>query len=192
MLLRCIAITVTALTGIGLTACNGDDDETRPDASATTATTPGDDTTTSLPNSVPESDWDPGALVVAEGLAQDIRDGDVACDTYTVDDYALLAIDFANRIPIPLASTSCVGPGGEDFTFEVFADEVERENFVASKLQVICATVAEGGIDFPGLPTVEGPRWLIEPDEDGTAQLLADLVGGGFVLRTCPTATSST
>src|SRR5687768_5916894 len=65
--------------------------------------------------------------------------------------------------------SSCTGAGGEDFTFEVFADETARDNFLATKQQLLCTQAEKQEIDFPGFPYVEGSVWLIEPDEAGSA-----------------------
>ncbi len=166
-----------ALVAVALAACSGDDDSDDTSEAPTTTTAV-----------VAAGGWDDAALATAEALAQEVRDGGIDCDDYTVDDYASLAADYEGRIPLPLASTHCTGPGGEDLTFEVFADETARANFVATKMQVICTTSVQESIPFPGLPYVEGATWLIEPDEEGTSRALADVVGGGDAkLDTCPT-----
>jgi len=176
---RRVALTLLAVVVFG--ACGGDDDDDAAEAPDSTSTT----TSTSTTVAEGEVGWDPAALTTAEELAQQIKDGGVACDDFAADDYELLASDFEDRLPLPLVSAACVGPGGEDFTFEVFEGPDARETFIASKLQLICTTANEEEINFPGLPIVTGSDWIIEPDEEGTADALAAIVGGEAALHTC-------
>ena len=82
--------------------------------------------------------------------------------------------------------SSCTGAGGEDFTFEVFADETARDNFLATKQQLLCTQAEKQEIDFPWFPYVEGSVWLIEPDEAGSANAIAAVVDGESKMSTCP------
>jgi hypothetical protein len=167
---RLIAAGFVALLTVA--ACSSDEGD---DDAASTTTTVATDT-----------GWDAAALVTAEQLATTIREADVECADYEVTQYEPIAIDYEDKLPLPLAMSSCVGPGAEDFTFEVFADGEARANFMATKMQLLCTEAAENDVDFPGLPYVEGQNWLIEPDSEGSANFLADTVGGEAVFEQCP------
>jgi hypothetical protein len=174
-------LAVGLVATLALSACSGDDD----DSSNTTTIAPS--TTAAATDG-----WDDAALTTAEELSRRIADGGLDCDDYVVTDYGVIAADYADKLPLPTAMSSCTGPGGEDFTFEVFADEIARDNFLATKQQLLCTEAAEREIDFPGFPYVEGSAWLIEPDEEGSANAIADLVDGESKMSTCPDAPTST
>ena len=176
---RFLAIGLIAIAA--LTACSGDDDDASP------ATTTAPSTTSAATRS---SGWDDDALARAENLSQQIADADIDCDEYTVTDYGVIAGDYQDKLPLPAAMSSCTGPGGEDFTFEVFADEIARGNFLATKQQLLCTEAAQQELEFPGFPYVEGSTWLIEPDEAGSADAIATIVKGESKMATCPDSSS--
>jgi hypothetical protein len=170
---RFLAIGLIAISA--LTACSGDDD----DVSKTT-------TTPSTTEANDTSGWDSDALATAEKLAKQLPKGELRCDEYTVTDYGVIAGDYKDKLPLPAGMSSCTGPGGEDFTFEVFADETARDNFIATKQQLLCTQAAKQELAFPGFPYVEGSTWLIEPDEAGSADAIAGIVEGESKLAGCP------
>jgi len=66
----------------------------------------------------------------------------------------------------------------------VFADEHHEERFVTAKLALLCKVAAKSKIEF-ALTYVDGPRWIIEPDEKETADELARLLGASTRQRPC-------
>jgi hypothetical protein len=132
------------------------------------------------------SGWDAAALASAAALAEAIRTAGVACDAYEVWDYDSVFEDYAGKLPMPAAMATCRGPGGEDLTFEVFRDAAARTRFMVTKMQRICTTAASKGMKFPGLPFVEGDRWVIEPDAEATSNRLAEILDAVAELATCP------
>jgi hypothetical protein len=167
---------VTLLLAAALAACGGGDGE--PSSSATGAAAP------VKPATRPR--WDPRALATARALADRIRDAGVACDGYEPWNRALIAKDYHDKLPLPDAMAACTGPAGEDLTFEVFADGARRDDFLVAKMRLVCTTAKARRLGFPGLPFVEGDAWVIEPDEEATADKLAEILGAASKLATCP------
>jgi hypothetical protein len=132
------------------------------------------------------SGWDPAALASAAALAEAIRTAGLACDGYEVWDHGSILRDYAEKLPMPAAMATCAGAGGEDLTFEVFADRAARDRFMVTKMQRICTTAASQGLKFPGLPFVQGDAWVIEPDDEATARRLAEALHAAAQLATCP------
>lgn len=130
--------------------------------------------------------WDPAALASADALAGRIRRAGVTCDGWDVWDHDAIRRDYAGRLPVPAAMAACVGPDGEDLTFEVFADRAARDAFMVTKMRHVCTTAASQRAAFPGLPFVEGDAWIIEPDDEATARRLAEALGASARLATCP------
>ena len=156
-------------------------------ASVTTARTD-DSVLASAETTSLDRGWDPAALVKARDLATAVAVGGVVCGDHSPSDHVEIAASYGKRLPVPAAMTTCVGPADEDITFEVFADEDARDDFVASKLYVICRAAQKKGLRMPELNYVEGPDWLIEPDEPATADRLASILGGESKRQTCPEA----
>ena len=169
---------------VGLAACGDPDRSTSTIPAAEPGAVPGSD--------APGGRWDPAALATGERLAATIRAAGIACDGYEVWDYGATAAGYERKLPLPAAITSCSGPGGEDFTFEMFGDEDARDNFRATKLQLVCSRAEQQGLGLFELVYVEGDAWLIEPDEEDTAKRLAEILGAQAKLGSCPPAGSGT
>jgi hypothetical protein len=146
----------------------------------------GSDEATTVGGAGARSGWDRAAVESAAALAERVRAAGVACDEYEVWDYDTIFRDYAQKVPMPAAMATCTGPGGEDLTFEVFADQDARDRFMVTKMQRICATAASKGFKYLGLPFVEGDAWFIEPDEEETARRLAEILGARWQLALCP------
>jgi hypothetical protein len=146
----------------------------------------GGDDATPVGGAGARSGWDRAALESAAALAERIRTAGLACDEYEVWDYDSIFRDYAQKVPMPAAMATCSGPGGEDFTFEVFTDQDARDRFMVTKMQRICTTAASKGLNYPGLPFVQGHNWFIEPDEEATARRLAEVLDAKWQLALCP------
>jgi hypothetical protein len=132
--------------------------------------------------------WDPAALAAAERLAGAIRAAEMPCDGFAPWDHAAVAADYAQKLPVPAAMARCIGPDGEDLTFEIFADAKARDDFLATKLHLLCERARMQGMALPALPYVEGDAWLVEPDEGTTADRLAPILHGKAKRTSCSPA----
>lgn len=165
------AILIIAL--VGLMACGEDDRVPTPTAAAQTTRPPG-------------AAWNASAAATATRLAHSLRAGGIACDDYAPSNYSAIASDYDRRLPLPAAMSTCTSADGEDLTFEIFTDIKARDDFMATKLLLVCTNASEQGIVFPGFPYVEADAWLIEPDAEDTARKVAEIIGGTFKLAFCP------
>lgn len=174
---RLAATAVCAALALG--ACTSGGDRSAADTAASD-TRPAEVPTTS-------TGWNPQALARAHALADALVAGGLACDDRREWDRAAVAADYGKRLPVPAAMSRCVGPDGEDLTFEVFADDDARDDFYASKLYLVCRSARTRGLE-PRLAYVEGPGWLIEPDEPDTADRIAAILHADSKVGTCPPA----
>jgi hypothetical protein len=129
--------------------------------------------------------WTPTALHAGDDLATKIAASTVGCAEYAPSPFDAFATDLKERgLPVPAAMSQCFAADREDLTFELFADERHEEEFVAAKMAVLCKAAAKAGMAF-ALTYVDGPGWIIEPDEKTTADALARLLGGTSRQRPC-------
>jgi len=130
--------------------------------------------------------WDAAALKIVDQLVKKLHAAGKTCSDYAPWDRALLTADLVRKhLPIPRAVASCTGNASEDLTFEVFADQAEAARFVAAKSKLLCEVSARSKLDYPGFPYVDGGTWLLEPDEQGTADALAPILGGTSKRAAC-------
>lgn len=135
---------------------------------------------------VARDDWSPAALRSAESLAARIRAAGVKCDDYEVASFSAYSSATRRKVPLPDAMTSCTSEDDEDLTLETFDDDGRRQAFISSKRAFLCEAAAkQKAVAYPGFPYVEGEAWIIEPDEKGTADKLAKLLGGESKVASC-------
>ncbi|MDZ4828003.1 MAG: hypothetical protein SGJ13_16295 [Actinomycetota bacterium] len=164
-------VLVLAMVAVAAVAgCSGDDND---GAAPSTTFAPSD-----------ASDWDPAALATAEGLADQLRAGDIACDTYEAFNFPLIADDYEGRLPVPDAMSECIS-NGENLTFEIFLDDDGAASFTEAKITSICKGVTQRSIPFEGLSYVRGDGWIITPDTEATADAIAEVLDAEAHLETC-------
>jgi hypothetical protein len=126
-----------------------------------------------------QTDWDPAALQVADGLKDKLVAAKTTCNQYIHWDYPLLTSNYEKaNLPIPAAVTTCQGDGAEDLTTEVFKDAKAKDAYVAAKTKTLCAAAANKKIDYPGFPYIDGGNWIFEPDNESTAVDVQKVLGG--------------
>lgn len=122
----------------------------------------------------------------------------VECTATQTEDFDALVTSYRKaKLPLPLGSASCTGPGGENVLVEVFpADRSPTAaDFVDRKRTLICAKGYElgaqpdGSNDFGGLPYVAGRSgtWIVEPDSARVNRRIAEALGVR-PRNACPTA----
>jgi predicted small secreted protein len=130
-----------------------------------------------------EEGWEHAAMQTVEQLVAKVRAAGVPCDELEPGVAGMLA---ANQLPLPAAVASCTSEDEEDLTFEVFQDAERAREFVTMKQNLLCQRAKSLNLpDFPGFPYIDGGAWIVEPDEKGTAEKLAPLVGGTAHLASC-------
>jgi hypothetical protein len=140
---------------------------------------------TAAPTSAGPTAWNAAALQVADQLAAKLHPAGVTCTDYGPHELALYDADYQRRVPLAAAITSCDSDGDEDITFQVFADAKQAQEYVATKLAMLCRHTAEMKLGFPGFPYVDGGAWIVEPDEKDTADKLAPILGGTVHVASC-------
>jgi len=154
------------LAVVALGACSSSNKKSEPSATTTTPTTasngPG---------------WNAAALAAAKDLADKIQAGGVTCSGYTDLDYQTVANDLTKSgIPVPGAMAQCTSTGGENLTFETFADEQAAYSFLGTKNGKICATAAQKKLKNVSYPYVAATTYFIEPDNQATADRISKIL----------------
>lgn len=176
-----LALILSLLSALTLAACHGSD-------TSQSASPP----SSSAPSRLSEG-WDSHALRAAQDLATTVAARGITCERYSPYDFEAIANSYKNRLPVPASMTSCTGPDEEDITFNVFTDDRARDGFMASKLYVMCRSASQRNITgLVRVPYVEGPTWIVEPDQEATADELARILGGVSKRGTCPSLTVAT
>ena len=67
--------------------------------------------------------------------------------------------------------------GGEDLTFETFADQTAAYQFMGTKIRLVCQSAGTKPA-LASFPTCARPTWFVEPDNKATADKLAPILGG--------------
>jgi hypothetical protein len=133
------------------------------------------------------SEWSPSALAAAKTLADTARAKGVQCDGYAPQDYAAVSADLQKSgIPVPGAMASCTSAGGEDLTFETFADQAAAYAYMGTKIARVCKSAGDKP-ELGAFPYVRALTWFVEPDNQATADKLAPLLGGITTTAHCTT-----
>jgi len=123
--------------------------------------------------------WRASALQTAEELAAKVRAAGVPCEGYAPADFEAVEAGSRGKVPVPAAMASCTSDDEEDLTFDVFEDAARAREYLEIKQAFLCRKAMAAGLaDFPGFPVVDGGTWVIEPDEEETADRLAGILGG--------------
>jgi hypothetical protein len=143
---------------------------------------------TSPPNAV-RNGWTPAALASAKKLADLTRSKGVACNGYNVISYTAVAADYQKTgLPLPGAMTQCTSAGGENLTFETFANVGDAYQYMGDKISIICRSAQARKAASPTFPYVASTTWFVEPDAQATADRIAPLIGGISRTGRCPQA----
>jgi len=130
--------------------------------------------------------WNAAALAQAKQLADKVRGAGIKCDNYAPQDYAAVSADLQkSHIPVPGAMASCTSVGGEDLTFETFADQTSAYQFMGTKIRLVCQSAGTRPA-LGAFPYVRSVTWFVEPDSQATAEKLAPILGGATTTNQCP------
>ncbi len=130
--------------------------------------------------------WTAAGEHKAEELAAKIRASGMACTGYGPAPYGFVDEDSQRRLPPVTASTSCETDDDGDVTFEVFESAAHARQFIDTKQAFLCKRADDYGLEhFPGFPYVTADNWVVEPDDKGTADKLAPILGGKADMASC-------
>jgi hypothetical protein len=164
IVMRRLLVVLLAVVAVG--ACSSSNKKAEPAATTTTPTTASG-----------ASGWNAAARAAAKDLADKIQAGGVTCTGYTDVDYQAVSNDLMKAgIPVPGAMAQCTSTGGENLTFETFADEAAAYSFLSTKNGKICATAAQKNLKNVSYPYVAATTYFIEPDNKATADRISKIL----------------
>ncbi len=139
---------------------------------------------------LPRTAWDSAATATVRGLAAKVTAAVPGqCADIAVLPVAELVANLVQRklLPIPLAVADCTAFATTQ-EFAALRNNTERDGYVESHRNVICAQAKRTHVRLPGLHWAIGDRWVVQSGSEGASRRMAEILGVTYLASPCPGA----
>jgi hypothetical protein len=136
------------------------------------------------PGQADPTGWNKASIAAGRALANKVDKG-LGCTGFGIYNRA----DYVKGLkrvhgPVPDAVVTCKSLD-EDLEISMFSSSSVRDNFVNNRRDKICAISKRTNVGLPGLYWVVGGDWSIQPDSEGVARRVAQVLHARYEATGC-------